>query len=192
MSEILLLHHAQGLTAGVLAFAEELTLAGHTVHTPDMYDGRTFADLEAGMAYARDVGFAAIGGRGLAAAEELPPDLVYVGISLGVLPGQQLAQTRPGSLGAVFIGSAIPAEEFGGPWPAEVPLQVHGKDADPIFAGEGDLEAARELTSSIERGELFLYPGEEHLFVDNSLPDYDEAATRLLLERVISWLRDVG
>ncbi len=192
MAEVLLLHHAQGLTPGVVAFGEQLRMAGHTVHTPDMYDGRTFDDLESGMAYAREVGFGTIAERGAAAAGELPPELVYVGISLGVMPGQQLAQTRPGAVGAVFIGSAIPAEEFGGPWPESVPLQVHGKDADPIFAGEGDLEAARELVSSVARGELFLYPGEQHLFVDSSLPDYDEEAARLVLERVITFLSSLG
>jgi hypothetical protein len=43
-------------------------------------------------------------------------------------------------------------------------------DADPIFVEEGDLEAARELVESVDSAELFLYPGDQHLFADRSLP----------------------
>jgi len=46
MAEVLLLEHAQGQTRGVLAFADELRQAGHTVHDPDLYDGRTFDSLD--------------------------------------------------------------------------------------------------------------------------------------------------
>ncbi len=49
MTEIVLFHHAQGLTPGIDAFADELRRAGHTVHTPDLYDGHTFDTLEEGL-----------------------------------------------------------------------------------------------------------------------------------------------
>ena len=45
MAELLLFHHAQGLTAGCLSFADELRAAGHVVHAPDLYDGKTFTKL---------------------------------------------------------------------------------------------------------------------------------------------------
>ena len=187
MTNVLLLHHAQGLTPGVLAFADVLRSAGHTVHAPDVYDGRTFDDLDSGIAYAGEVGFETVLQRGVLAAEGLPAATVYIGLSLGVMAAQQLAQTRPGAAGAVFVASCLPASEFGG-WPDGVPVQVHGKDADPIFVDEGDLDAARELVASVQDAELFLYPGDEHLFLDSSLPAHDAAATAQLTARVLDFL----
>ena len=186
MSEVLLVHHIQGLTDGVRSFAAELERSGHTVHTPDLFDGRTFATLEEGMAFARETGFAALGARGIAAAEGIRPDVVYAGFSFGVMVAQQLAQTRPGARGALLMYSCLPLSEFGKAWPAGVPVQVHGKEQDEFFLE--DLDAARELVSSTDQAELFLYPGDEHLFADSSLPAYDPAAATLLTERVLEFL----
>lgn len=188
MAELLLFHHAQGQTAGFLAFADELRDAGHAVHTPDLYDGRTFDDLDAGVAHAAEIGFGKIVERGTLAADELPRELVYAGFSLGVLPAQNLAQNRPGARGALLLHACIPPKEFGSAWPDDVPVQIHGMDADPFFAGEGDLDAARALVASSKQAELFVYPGDQHLFADASLPAYDAAAAALLIERVLSFL----
>jgi dienelactone hydrolase len=186
---VVLFHHAQGLTPGVVAFAEELRRAGHTVHTPDLFDGRTFASLEEGMRYAEEIGFPdEVIGRGVRAVDGLPAELVYAGFSLGVLPAQLLAQTRPGARGALLFYSCVPVSEFGSGWPEGVPAQVHGMDADPIFVGEGDVDAARELVAQAEDAELFLYPGDRHLFADSSLPWYDADAAALLTERVLGFL----
>lgn len=191
MAEVLLFHHAQGQTEGFHAFADELRGAGHTAHTPDLFDGRTFDSIDEGVAYAEEVGFDEIIERGVRAAEELPGELVYAGFSLGVLPAQKLAQTRPGAKGALFFHSCVPVSEFGS-WPESVPVQIHGMDADPFFAGEGDVDAARELVELAEDAELFLYPGDRHLFADSSLPGYDESAATLLLQRVLAFLDDRG
>ena len=189
MTEVVLYHHAQGLTKGVEAFAAELRQAGHTVHVPDLYEGHTFDTLDDGLDYARRTGFGAIRQRGIAAAEELGDALVYAGFSLGAMPAQQLAQTRPGAKGALLFHSCVPVSEFGDAWPAGVPVQVHGMDADPFFTEEdGDLDAARALVDSTEEAELFLYPGKEHLFADSSLPSYDEAAAALLTRRTLDFL----
>jgi dienelactone hydrolase len=188
MTELLLFHHAQGQTQGFLAFADELRAAGHVVHAPDLYDGNTFADLDEGVGYAKQVGFGTIAERGRLAAEGLPNDLVYAGFSLGVMPAQDLAQTRPGAKGALLFSAAFPASEFGGSWPPGVPLQIHMMEDDE-WALE-DLPAARELVDSVDGAELFLYPGDRHLFADNSLPDYDENAATLLMQRVLSFLKD--
>jgi dienelactone hydrolase len=189
MTEILLFHHAQGQTQGLLAFADELRAAGHVVHSPDLYDGKTFADLDDGVAYAKEVGFGTIAERGRLAAEALPNELVYAGFSLGVVPAQELAQTRPGAKGALLFSAAIPASEFGGSWPPGVPLQIHMMEDDE-WALE-DLPAARELVETIDGAELFLYPGDRHLFADSSLPDYDESAATLLSQRVLAFLKAV-
>ena len=191
MAEVLLFHHAQGQTEGFKAFADELRRGGHTVHTPDLFDGRTFASIEEGMAYASQIGFPEeVIERGVQAAHGLADELVYAGFSLGVLPAQKLAQTRDGARGALLFYSCVPTSFFG-PWPAGVPVQIHGMDADPFFAGEGDIEAARELVDSTPDAELFLYPGNQHLSTDSSLPPYDEKATALLTQRVLAFLNNV-
>ncbi|MDQ3113789.1 MAG: dienelactone hydrolase family protein [Actinomycetota bacterium] len=188
MAEVLLLHHAQGLTPGVLAFADELRRAGHTVHTPDLLDGRTFDTVEEGVGYAKEVGFGEVLERGVRAAEALPSGVVYAGFSLGVMPAQKLAQTRAGASGALLFHSCLPTSEFGSGWPDRVPVQVHAMDADPWFVEDGDIHAARALVDEAKNAELFLYPGDQHLFVDSSLRSFDAEAAALLTHRVLDFL----
>jgi dienelactone hydrolase len=182
--DIMLFHHAQGLTDGVRDFADQLRAAGHQVTVPDLYDGATFDNLDDGVGHARQVGFDTVIERGRLAAEALPNELVYAGFSLGVLPAQMLAQTRPGALGALFFHAAVPTAEFGGPWPQGVPLQIHTMAGDE----EGDVDVARDLAETIDSAELFLYPGDGHLFTDNSLAAYDDGAATLLKRRVLAFL----
>ena len=193
MTELLMFHHAQGLTTGLIAFADELRAAGHTVHTPDLFDGRTFASIDEGMAFMKEEGFEALRARGVRLAEDHPADLVYAGFSFGVTIAQQVAQVRPGARGALLFYSALPitGEWSVGPWPAEVPVQIHGMDNDPFFVGEGDVDAAREIVAAADDGELFLYPGDQHYFSDSSLPSYDAEATALLTKRVLEFLARV-
>ncbi|PKV83623.1 dienelactone hydrolase family protein [Streptomyces sp. TLI_146] len=192
MAEVLLFHHAQGLTSGVRAFAKTLRAAGHTVHVPDLYEGRVFDDLADGVAHVQETGFGTIVERGRAVAEGLPAELVYAGFSLGVLPAQSLAQTRPGAKGALLFHSCVPVTEFGEAWPQGVPVQIHGMDGDEYFVDEGDIEAARALVESTPDAELFVYPGKQHLFADDSLPSYTEEAAALLTRRVLAFLDAVG
>jgi dienelactone hydrolase len=188
--EVLLFHHAQGLIPGVRAFADDLRAGGHTVHTPDLFDGHTFSSIDEGMAYIEKTGFDDLRKRGVRTAEDLTPHLVYAGFSFGVLPAQQLAQTRPGARGALLFHSCLPVsgEWAFGPWPENVPVQIHAMDADPIFTGEGDIDAAREIVEKAADAELFLYPGDRHYFADSSLPSYDAEAARLLTDRVLAFL----
>jgi dienelactone hydrolase len=194
MAEVLLFHHAQGLTRGVHAFADDLRAAGHTVHTPDLFDGRTFHSIDEGLAYIRGIGFDDMRERGVRVADQLPSGLVYAGFSFGVLPAQKLAQTRPGARGALLFYSCLPisGEWAFGPWPAGVPVQIHGMDSDPFFVGEGDIHAAREIVEKVADAELFLYPGDQHYFADRSLPSYDAEATVLLTQRVLEFLDRAG
>lgn len=189
MTTVLLFHHAHGQTAGFLAFADELRAAGHTVHAPDLYDGRTFEDLDDGVTYAEQVGFGEIVARGAAAAADLPVDIVYAGFSLGVLPAQSLTQNRPGARGALFYSACLPTSEFG-TWPEGVPVQIHMMDSDPW--AEEDLPAARALADEVADAELLLYPGSGHLFADASLGDHDEPAAELLKARTLAFLQRVG
>jgi dienelactone hydrolase len=190
MAEVLLFHHAQGLTQGIRDFAHELREAGHTVHTPDLFDGRTFGSIDEGMAHINAQGFDELRARGVRTADGLPNELVYGGFSFGETIAQQLAQTRPGARGALLFYSCVPisGQWAFGPWPEGVPVQIHGADHDPYFVGEGDVEAAREIVATVPDAELFLYPGDQHYFADSSLPSYDPEATALLTRRVLEFL----
>ena len=190
MAEIILFHHVLGSTPGVQGFADALRAAGHMVHTPDLFEGRTFDTIDAGLAHVGELGFGTILERGVAAADRLPSDVVYAGFSLGVIPAQFLAQTRPGARGALLLESCLPVTEFGDAWPAGVPVQIHGMADDPSFAGEGDIDAARALVESTPDAELFLYEGDGHLFADPASGSYDEEAASQLLERVLAFLAD--
>lgn len=196
MAEVVLFHHVQGLTEGVRAFAEQLRAGGHTVHTPDLFDGEQPASIDAGLALTQQIGGEQLDRRADQAVADLPAGLVYAGFSSGVSLAQRLAQTRPGARGALLYESCIPitGEWAFGPWPEGVPFQVHGKDKDPFFALEGDIDAARELVETVgpELGELFTYPGDQHLFLDSSLPSYDAEATELVLQRSRDLLDRVG
>ena len=192
MAEVVLFHHAHGLTAGCRAFADRLRAAGHTVHTPDLFEGRTFDELAAGVAHAEEIGFATLLERGRAAAQELPPDVVYAGFSLGVLPAQLLAQTRSGARGALLVHSCVRPSDLDGEWPAQVAVQIHLTEHDEwVLPPNDDLAAARELEAAVEGAELFLYPGDGHLFADDTLPGYEESSAKLLEARALELLRRV-
>ena len=191
MAQVLVFHHALGLTKGIYTFADELRKAGHTVHVPDLFEGRLFSTIEDGLSYVNEIGFEEIVERGEREASELPHDIVYAGFSLGVVAAQKLAQTREGTRGALFFYSCVPPAMFGSPWPADLPVQIHGMDADPYFVDEGDIEAAREIVASGHHAQLFLYPGNQHYFADSSLPSYDADATALLMGRVLDFLQEL-
>lgn len=187
MADVVLFHHVQGLTDGVRAFAEELRAGGRTVHTPDLFAGERPATIDEGVGYVQSISDEVFAGRVADALAPLPADLVYAGFSWGAATAQRLAQTRPGARGALLYEACVPltGDWAFGPWPDGVPVQIHGKDSDPFFALEGDLDAARELVATVGAGvaELFVYEGDQHLFTDSSLPSYDAAAATLVVER---------
>jgi dienelactone hydrolase len=196
MAEVVLFHHVQGLTDGMRAFAERLSAGGHTVHTPDLFDGERPATIDDGIAYVQSVGEEVLGDRADRVVADLPEGLVYAGFSWGAATAQRFAQTRPGARGALLYDACIPitGDWAFGPWPDTVRVQIHGMDADPFFALEGDLDAARELVETVgpELAELFVYPGDRHLFADSSLPSYDADSAALVLQRSREFLGQVG
>jgi dienelactone hydrolase len=196
MAEVVLFHHVQGLTDGVRAFAEELSKGGHTVHTPDLFDGQRPATIEDGIALVQEIGDEELERRAIAAVSGLPAGLVYGGFSFGGATAQGFTQTTPGARGALLYEACVSLTENWsfGPWPDGVGVQIHGMENDPYFADEGDLEAARELVAIVghDLAELFTYPGDKHLFTDSSLPSYDPGATALVLRRSTEFLDKLG
>jgi dienelactone hydrolase len=196
MAEIVLFHHVQGLTDGVRAFAAALEKGGHTVHTPDLFDGERPATIDEGIALVQAIGDEELDKRTAAAIAGLPAALVYGGFSFGGTIAQALAQTTPGARGALLYESCVSLTEDWsfGLWPDGLPVQIHGMDHDPYFADEGDLEAAEELVAIVgpQLAELFTYPGDKHLFTDSSLPSYDAEATALVIRRSAEFLDQLG
>jgi dienelactone hydrolase len=196
MAEVVLFHHVQGLTDGVRSFAEELRVGGHTVQTPDLFDGKRPATIKDGVAFVQGLGDEVIKERANQAVADLPQSLVYAGFSFGASTAQWLAQTRSGARGALLYESCVPitGEWAFGPWPSGLPVQIHGMDRDPFFALEGDIDAARELVETLGSAlaQLFVYPGDRHLFTDSSLPSYDADAAGLVVQRSQEFLDRVS
>lgn len=189
MTDLLLFHHALGVTAGMDAFADDLRAAGHRVVVPDLFDGATFDSIAAGVGHAQSVGFDKIIDRGVAEADELGDRFAVAGFSLGALPAQKLAQTDSRVAGAILYHAAVPISTFGNAWPAGVALQVHIGEDDEW--AEEDLGAARELTAE-SGGELFLYPGPGHLITDSSFADHHPRNAARILERTLAFLDSLG
>ena len=196
MTDVVLFHHVQGLTDGVLAFAERLRAGGHTVHTPDLFRGERAATIEDGVALTDRIGEDALASRADEAVADMAKELVYAGFSFGGGTAQRLAQTRPGARGALLYESCIPitGDWAFGPWPEGVAVQIHGMEKDPFFGLEGDIDAAREIVATVgpELAELYVYPGDKHLFTDSSLPSYDADATALVIQRSRAFLDRLG
>lgn len=194
MATVLLFHHALGLTPGVQELATSWRDGGHEVHTPDLYEGEVFDDVEAGVAHAQQVGFDTLVRRAEAALDELGdvPGLVVAGISLGVVPAQTLAQTRRAVRGAVLVSACLPMDHVAPSWPDDVPVQVHMMERDPFVVDDGDLEAAQELAAASVAAELHTHDGDAHLFVDASHADHDPVATAAVTARVRELLDRVG
>lgn len=184
---IVLFHHVAGLTPGIEALAERWRAAGHLVHAPDLFGGRTFGSVEEGFGFVQGVGgFDEVRARALAAVEELPEQVVYAGVSMGVVAAMHVAARRPGAVAGVFLESFVDPEHVG-PWPAGAPVQVHGMEGDEFFGLE-DLEPARAFAATRDDVEVFTYPGDQHLFVDSSLAAWDAAAAAQVDERVLALL----
>lgn len=183
MAEIVLFHHAGGLTDGVLALAQTLRDAGHAVHTPDFFGGRTFADVHDGVAYADSVGEETFAARAAEIVSPMAADLVYGGLSMGAARAAEQVLGRPGAKGAFFLYGAIAPSWWDAAWPAGVPSQAHVAEDDEFREPDAEAEYAE-----VAGAELFLYPGSGHLFAEPGHPDYDEQAALLATERVLAFL----
>lgn len=190
MAEILLFHHARGLTPGVQRFADVLRDAGHTVHAPDLYEGRTFDDTESGVEHMNELGRDVLAQRAAGAAAGVPDGLVYAGMSMGCGYAAWLAlQHRPGSArGMLFLFGAPDPRWFETDWPEGLPAIALQTLDDPWREASED----EGFRTRVPGGELVDYPGSGHLFLDDSTDDYDEAVAAQATERILTWLAGLG
>jgi dienelactone hydrolase len=188
MTDVVLFHHAHGLTPGIEAFAYQLGAAGHSVTIPDLYEGAVFATLEEGVAHAEEVGFEQLIANGEAAAGRLTQEIVYAGFSLGALIAHKLAQTRPGAIGALLYHHGdVPIATFGDSWPAGVDVQIHINEQDEFC----EMEVVEEfiaVAGESAHAELYTYPGSNHLFTDFSLSGYEPESAELVIQRTLDFL----
>jgi dienelactone hydrolase len=184
MATIVLFHSALGLTAGVRRFAATLGGDGHTVVTPDLFDGQTFGRLEEGVLKRDALGIPELMRRAAAAAERTPQDSIYAGFSMGAAAAQYLALSRPGARGLVLMHAVLSLAALGAaPWPP-VPVQIHASEADPWVDDQVVAEFARAASATV-----FRYPGKSHLFAEQDHADYDAASAALLERRVREFIR---
>jgi dienelactone hydrolase len=192
MATVVMFHHALGLTATLRDHADVLRSFGHEVHTPDLFDGHTFADVQHGIAYAESTGFDTMVKKAEAVADRLPPDSVFIGFSLGVLPAQHLVQMRPRSRGAVLMYACAPESMIPQPLASGIPVQIHGNEFDPLFVYDGDFDNARAMESAHDSVELYLYPGNGHLFAETDHPDFEADSAMQARGRIASFLASVS
>jgi dienelactone hydrolase len=194
MAEVVLFHSVLGLRPGVLGAAERLREAGHTVHTPDLFDGDVFDNIDDGMRKEENLGSPEIARRSTEAVAGLPDGLVFAGFSMGIAYAEWLAASRPGALGAVLMHGAVPVEaliEYFGVerWPEGVPVQVHYAADDPWVEAEQEVvplgNAVRDTGAEFE---AYVYPGSGHLFADSDYFEYDRASSKTMWKRVIAFL----
>ncbi|WP_406197681.1 dienelactone hydrolase family protein [Kitasatospora sp. NBC_01560] len=176
MAQILLLHSVYGLRPAVHAAADRLRTAGHTVHTPDLFEGRTFDDVEEGMAYKEELGSDELLRRAVGAAAPLLGSggaLVYAGLSLGGSLAQNLALADEKALGLLLLHGTSDIREDAA---TSIPVQLHIAEPDP-FEPEDWLNAwylgMRKAGADVE---VHRYRGAGHVFTDPDLPDYDAEA----------------
>jgi dienelactone hydrolase len=186
IAEIILFHHAQGLTEGLRELAERIRAAGHEVHTPDMYSGVVFGRLDEGLAFASRIGHDAIEEVAHRAARQHPHADTVIGFSLGAFPAQLLAQEWNRIHGLVLVAGGLPPRDLRSDWRLDVRLSAHAADPD-------DWIPAGSLESLLRRARapyVYRYPGLGHMFVDPSSPDYDADAADLFEERLLTWLEE--
>jgi dienelactone hydrolase len=197
MAVVAIFHSVLGLRAGTEDAAARLTAAGHDVRVVDQYEGRSFDDYEAAMAFGEgELGFPELARRGMAGVADLEPGYVALGFSNGSTMAELCALQAGAGAVVCFAGAMPPAvlADFGAvpegtTWPAGVSAQVHLAAEDP-FREEAtwlpDFEAA--VRAAPAEVTTWTYPG-GHLFTDPSLPEeFDAAAAELAWQRVLAFL----
>jgi dienelactone hydrolase len=191
MTEVVLFHSVYGLRPAVLSGADRLRGCGHTVHTPDLYEGAVFGNLAEARAYRDFAGLDTLLGRARDAVGGLPLTLVYGGFSMGAAIAQILVVSRPGARAALLVSGALPADELGGSWPRGVPAQIHYAAGDPLIEEEEVASVRAAVAASGASCRAFGYAVAGHLFADDGLPDFDRDSSEQMWRRIEVFLADL-
>lgn len=188
MTTIALFHSVLGVRPGVRDAADRLRAAGHDVRIVDQYDGLVFDDYAEAGAHVERVGFPALMSTALTAVADLPDGFLAAGFSNGAGMAEFVATQRR-CAGLVLFSGALPLAVFGASgWRADVPVQLHVAEGDPLRNQAWDDTFLAEVRDAGAAAEVFRYPVAGHLFTDPSLPDeFDAAATELLWSRTLDF-----
>ncbi|MER6142862.1 dienelactone hydrolase family protein [Streptomyces sparsogenes] len=189
-SPILLLHSMYGLRPAVHAAADRLRAAGHEVHVPDLYEGRTADSAEDGMALKEEIGREELLRRAVAAAAPLSDrGIVYAGFSLGGSIAQNLALGDEKARGLLLLhGTSDIADDAA---TDGLPVQLHVADPDPFEPHDWLNAWYLRMGRAGADVEVYRYPGAGHLFTDPDLPDYDEEAAEATWKVALGFLEEV-
>jgi dienelactone hydrolase len=187
---IILFHSAHGLRPAVHAAADRLRAAGHEVHVPDLYDGRTTDSVQEGMDIKDAIGRDELLMRAVTVSGPLSDKrLVYAGFSLGGSIAQNLALADDKARGLLLLhGTSDIADDAA----TDIPVQLHVAEPDP-FEPEDWLNAwylrMRRAGADVE---VHRYRGAGHLYTDPQLPDYDEEAAERTWAVALDFLAELA
>ncbi|MFD8871209.1 dienelactone hydrolase family protein [Streptomyces sp. NPDC059590] len=190
-SPILLLHSMYGLRPAVHAAADRLRAAGHEVHVPDLFEGRTADSAEEGMALKEEIGGDELLRRAVIAAAPLSDrGVVYAGFSLGGSIAQNLALGDEKARGLLLLHgtSDLPDDAA----TDGLPVQLHVADPDPFEPHDWLNAWYLRMGRAGADVEIYRYPGAGHVFTDPELPDYDEEAAEATWKVALGFLSEVA
>jgi len=191
--EIVLFHSTFGLRPAVEDFAAALRADGHTVHTPDLFDGEVFSRMEDGIKKRDTLGMQGLMKKAAQAAATTPTATVFAGFSLGAAAAFATGVRRPTTNALILMHGALDPSEIGlTTWPGRIRVQVHYAQGDPWVEEESVLALQKAVRASGAAFESHQYDCTGHLFGDKDLPDFDAASAASMTERVLRFLWALG
>ncbi|AZQ71163.1 MULTISPECIES: dienelactone hydrolase family protein [Streptomyces] len=188
---IVLFHSAYGLRPAVHAAADRLRAAGHEVHVPDLYEGRTAETVEDGMAIKDEIGREELLRRAVTAVAPLSDrGLVYAGFSLGGSIAQNLAMADEKARGLLLLHGTSDLPEDASV--NDLPVQLHVADPDPFEPHDWLNAWYLRMGRAGADVEVHRYAGAGHLFTDPELDDYDAEAAERTWAVALAFLEEVA
>lgn len=187
MTHIVLFHSILGCRAAEREMAAAFEKAGHTTHLPDLFENKTANNYDDGFALFRTFEREQLIERARDALNSVPENAVLSGISFGAGIVSSLWAERPKMQGALLFAGAA---EWANDLRADLPVQAHIAKPDP-FDDEAYFDEWQSACKTSDFN-LYRYDNVGHFFLDRTLSDFDEDATKLCLERSIAFLNRLG
>jgi dienelactone hydrolase len=184
---VVVFHSMYGRRPVEWAAADRLHAAGWRVALPDLYDGAVAGEggrapaVADGLALMDRIGWDTITARALDFVRELPPDTVLCGLSMGCGVVGALWPERLAAAGVILLHATTQVPEG---VPPGTPVQTQVGEGDPFAPPEALADFRATATRAGADASLHTYPGAAHFYTDESLPDYDAAASERTWRRV--------